>query len=173
MGVESCLPGQFDQRSAAHRAGRLDTASRQFYLGCLYKMGPSAKTAVLMLSVGGALARAGAAPDPVVTPAAILPRDNTQTLGWYSDAQTAGQTICTFLSLLPPICRCADKPERRAMGLRRGRNDVHFLGQLLPKMRDIDELHHVYGLLERVYDGRGHFHVLVRENNCRLNSILY
>ncbi|OAL42959.1 hypothetical protein IQ07DRAFT_593478 [Pyrenochaeta sp. DS3sAY3a] len=51
-----------------------------------------ASSAVLLLA-GVAGVAAGPAPHPAVTPAALLPRDNTQTLGWYSDGQTNGQTI--------------------------------------------------------------------------------
>ncbi|CAO2650241.1 Nn.00g015330.m01.CDS01 [Neocucurbitaria sp. VM-36] len=58
-------------------------------------MGPLTKCVAVALSVGIAGAGAGPAPapQPTMTPAAILPRDNTQTLGWYSDGQTAGETI--------------------------------------------------------------------------------
>ncbi|KAJ4372890.1 hypothetical protein N0V83_003181 [Neocucurbitaria cava] len=58
-------------------------------------MGILTRSVAVALSVGVAGVGAGPAPapQPLITPAAILPRDNSKTLGWYSDGQTVGETI--------------------------------------------------------------------------------
>lgn len=138
-------------------------------------MGILTKSVAVALSVGVAGVGAGPAPapQPLVTPAAILPRDDSKTLGWYSDGQTVGETICTRACLCRTLTQNADECARCAMGLRPGCNDIHLLGQLFSKMRSIKDLCHVHGLLKWVYGSCGHFLILVRETTGNLRTASY
>ena len=54
---------------------------------------------LLIFILAGIAVLASPAPAPAasITPAAVLPREDQQIFGWYSDAVTNGDTICTYL----------------------------------------------------------------------------
>lgn len=59
---------------------------------------------VLLIELVRAYASLAPVSKPTITAAAILPRANTQTLGWYSSGKIAEETICMH----PRFCRKVD-----------------------------------------------------------------